>query len=139
MAEISATTSLTVSSERKFQAFGRWNDVRRIGSAAKSSPAEASRPGGELDLSTFGAKSRMVLQIMVAALFVGGCERVARSFACAKNQPTRMVERDSPSDPRHSRSIGPASRSARTISFGGCADDPSRAGLSGVRALAFAA
>jgi len=81
----------------------------------------------------------MVLQIMVAALFVGGCERVARSFACAKNQPTRMVERDSPSDPRHSRSIGPASRSARTISFGGCADDPSRAGLSGVRALAFAA
>ncbi len=42
----------------------------RTGFATKNHPAEASRLDGKLDLSSFGAESRVVLQI-ARSIFVG--------------------------------------------------------------------
>src|SRR3990172_1845244 len=117
MKKLTAKTSLTLSSERCNPSFGRRYDVSRTESATKSHAPETSRPGGELDLSAFGTKSGMVLQ-MVAPLSGGRCVGSVRSFACAENQSARLVEGDWPSHPSDSRPTDATPWAAPTVSFG---------------------
>ena len=112
MEKITATRSLTVSSERQSLSFRRYWDVSRTEFATKSDSLETDGSCGELDLSTFGTQPGMVLQ-MVEPLFVGRRQRVARPFACAENQSAGLVERNSASGPGHSRSLDAASGSTR--------------------------
>src|SRR5512146_2049099 len=103
MKKITATRSLTLSSERQSWSFGRCCDVSRTYSATKGDPLEAGGASGELDLSAIGTQPRMVLQ-MVEPLSRGGSQRTAQSLACAAEQSASLVGRDAPSDPRCSRS-----------------------------------
>src|SRR6266508_2427426 len=124
MKKITATRSLTVSSERHSLSFGRCWDVSRTEFATKSDSLETGRSSGELDLSAIGTQSRMVLQ-MVEPLSTGGSQWIARPFACAAKQSVPLVERNSSSDPGHTRSFDAAAGSARALSLGRSTNHPS--------------
>lgn len=135
MKKITATRSLTVSSERYQESFGRCWDVSGTELATKSDSLETGGSSGELDLSVIGTKSRMVLQ-MVEPLSIGRSQRAARPLACAEKQPWPLVGRDASSDPRYPRPIDATSGSAGALSVGGCSDNSSRIGMPGLRAFA---
>src|SRR5512145_2027317 len=99
MKKITATRSLTLSSERSSWSFGRCCDVSRTELATKSDPLETGGSTSKLDLSTIGTQSRMVLQ-MVEPLSRGGSQRSAQPLACAAKQSTSLVGRDATSDSR---------------------------------------
>src|SRR5512139_2683921 len=101
MKKISARTSLTVSSERSSWSFGRCCDVSRTEFATKGDPLETGGSNCELDLSTIGTQSGMVLQ-MVEPVSSGGSQRAAQSIACAAEQSASLVGRNAPSDPGYS-------------------------------------
>src|SRR5512139_1954010 len=126
MEKITATRSLTVSSERSSWSFGRCCDVSRTEFATKSDPLETGGSNCELDLSTIGTQSGMVLQ-MVEPVSSGGSQRAAQSLACAAKQSTLLVERNTSGDPGYSRSADATSWTARTISTGRSSDNSSRA------------
>src|SRR5512133_428702 len=138
MKKVSATRSLTLSSERTSWSFGRCCDVSRTCIATKSDPLETGRSMCELDLPAIGAQPSMVLQ-MVEPLSSRRRQRAARSLACAAEQSAALVGRNAPGDPRCSRSFDTTSRSACALSSGRGSYDPSRVGLSGLRSIAIAA
>src|SRR5512139_967733 len=102
MKKITATRSLTLSSERQSWSwsFGRCCDVSRIEFATKGDPLETGGSNGKLDLSKVGTQSRMVLQ-MVEPLSRGGSQRTAQSLACAAKQSVPLVERNASGDTQY--------------------------------------
>src|SRR5574338_1553794 len=138
MKKISATTSLTVSSERSSWSFRRCCDVSRTCLATKGDPLETGGSMCKLDLPAIGTQPRMVLQ-MVEPLSSGGSRWAARSLACTAEQSTSLVGRNPPGDSRCSRSPDETSRSACALSSGRSRYDPSRVGVPGLRAVAIAA
>jgi hypothetical protein len=139
MEKINATRLLTVSSsERSSRAFGMCCVVSRTEFATEGDPLETSQSRCQLDLPTIGTQSRLVLQ-MAEAVSSGSSQRAAGSLARATEQSAALVGRNTPGDSRCARLTDTTSWSARTLSSGRGSDNPSRAGVSGLRSLALAA
>src|SRR5690242_15683290 len=127
---VTATTSLTLASERLVQPLGRRADVCRTFVASTGDAFAAGWLGRDADLHDTEPQPRMVLQ-MVGPLSGRRCQRLARPIACAQPQPAGYVGRVAPNDCAGARSAGTAAWAARTLPVGRRPDHPPRIGMCG--------